>query len=142
MEVYTNGVLEATVGNMIAPVSQAGTISTTIGHSPFNDPGINGSVDEFRIYRGKLSAEEIAASQLLGPDQRLSTVATLTATRVGGNALLSWPAAAAGFAVETSTNLSSPINWVTLTNAPALVGNKWQLTVPASGTARFFRLIR
>jgi Concanavalin A-like lectin/glucanases superfamily len=142
MEVYRNGVLDATLGNLIAPASQAGTISATIGHSPFNDPGINGSVDEFRIYRGKLSAEEIAASQFLGPDQRLSTVATLTAIRVGGNALLSWLAAAAGFAVETSTSLSSPINWVTLTNAPALVGSNWQLSVPASGTAQFFRLIR
>ena len=142
MEVYTNGTLEGRLVNIISPLSQAGTVSATIGHSPFNDPGINGSVDEFRIYRGRLSAEEIAASQLLGPNQTLSTTASLTATRVGTSAVLSWPAAAAGFAVEASANLSSPNNWITLTNAPTLVGSQWQLSVPATGTAQFFRLVR
>lgn len=142
MEVYTNGVLMGSLGGLIAPVSQAGSNSAWIGHSPFTDPGINGSVDEFRIYRGKLSVEEIAASQLLGPDQTLSTVAPLKVTAAGGNVLLSWPVAAAGFAVEASANLSGPNNWVTLTNAPSLVGSNWQLSLPTSGTARFLRLIR
>lgn len=142
MEVYTNGVLMGSLGGLIAPVSQAGSNSAWIGHSPYADPGINGSVDELRIYRGKLSVEEIAASQLLGPDQTLSTVAPLKVTAAGGNLLLSWPAAAAGFAVEASINLSSPNNWVTLTNAPSLVGSNWQLSLPTSGAARFLRLIR
>ena len=32
-------------------------------------------------------------------------------------------------------------NWVTLTNAPTLVGNTtWQVTVPATGGPQFFRL--
>lgn len=142
MQVYTNGVLEGSLGNLIAPANQAGTISATIGHSPFADPGINGSVDEFRIYNGKLSPEEITASQIIGPDQTLSTTARLTATKAAGNVVLTWPVAAAGFAVEASTSLSSPINWLTLTNAPSLVGTNWQLSLPTSGTAQFLRLIR
>ena len=142
MEIYTNGVLMGSLGNLIAPASQAGSNSITIGHSPFNDPGINGSLNEFRIYRGKLSVEEIAASQLLGPDQTLSTGAPLAITMAGGNIVLSWPAAAAGFAVEASSGLSTPNNWVTLTNAPSLVANSWQVTLPTSATASFLRLIR
>ena len=55
---------------MIAPASSAGTVSATIGHSPFNDPGINGSVDEFRIYQGRLAPDEILASDVLGPTRR------------------------------------------------------------------------
>ncbi len=142
MEIYTNGVLQGSrsSASMIAPANQAGINSSSIGHSPFNDPGINGSVDEFRIYRGKLSAEEVAASQVLGPDVLLSILPpTLSASKAGANVLLSWPVAAAGFAVEASSDLST---WTTLSTAPTLVGTTWQLSVPASGTARFFRLVK
>jgi len=142
MEVYTNGVLEGRVSNLIAPASQAGTNSAWIGHSPFNDPGINGSVDEYRIYRGRLSPEEITASDVLGPNQTLSTGAPLKVTAGAGSVVMSWPVAAAGFAVEASPDISSASNWSTLTNAPTLSGTNWQLTLLTSGTARFLRLVR
>ena len=142
MEVYTNGVLEGRVSNLIAPATQAGTNSAWLGHSPFNDPGINGSVDEYRIYRGRLSPEEITASDVLGPNQTLSTVAPLKVTAGAGSVVLSWPVATAGFAVEASPDISNASNWSTLTNAPTLSGTNWQLTLPTSGTARFLRLVR
>jgi hypothetical protein len=142
LQVYTNGVLEAGAGNMIAPASSAGTISATIGHSPFNDPGINGSVDEFRIYNGRLAPDEIQASDLLGPNQTLSTTARLSAVSGSGNVTLRWPLASAGFSVQTKSSLVGG-TWVTLTNAPTLVGNtNWQVTLPASGGAQFLRLWR
>ena len=142
LEVYTNGVLEDIVANVVAPASSAGTISTTIGHSPYADPGINGAVDEFRIYNGRLAPDEILATDLLGPNQTLSTTVSIKAAASGGNVVLSWPLANAGFSVQASSSLA-PSNWTTLTNAPALVGNtNWQVTVPASGGPRFFRLWR
>jgi hypothetical protein len=142
LRVYTNGVLEASIANLVAPASSAGMLSTTIGHSPFADPGINGSVDEFRVYSGRLAPDEIVASDLLGPNQTLSTTVSLKATVSGGNTVLSWPLANAGFSVQASSSLA-PANWTTLTNAPVLVGNaNWQVTVPASGGPRFFRLWR
>ena len=136
MEIYTNGVLEATVGNLIAPVSQAGTISATIGHSPFDNPGINGSVDEFRIYRGRLAPDEILASNLLGPNALLSTSASVIASRSGGNVVLSWPVAAAGFSVQARASLTSG-SWTTLTNVPSLVGSTWQVSLPTTSPASF-----
>lgn len=142
LEVFTNGVLESSVPNVVAPASSAGTVSTTIGHSPFNDPGINGTVNEFRIYQGRLAPDEIQASDLLGPTQTLSSAATLTASLSGGNTVLSWPLANAGFSVQASSNLASP-NWVTLTNAPVLgVNTNWQIVVPTTGGQQFFRLWR
>jgi hypothetical protein len=142
MAVYTNGVLEGSSSNLVAPASSAGLVSATIGHSPFNDPGINGSIDEFRIYNGLLSPDEIVASQLLGPNQTLSTTASLSVVQSSGSLLLNWPLANAGFSVQTSTNLSSP-NWTTLTNVPSVSSsNTWQTTVPVSGGAQFFRLWR
>ena len=141
MDLYTNGALYLTTG-ITAPANQAGNTGSWIGYSPYNDPGITGSVDEYRIYQGRLSPEEIKASDVIGPNQLLSTYATLSATASGGNVVLSWPVANAGFAVQTKTSLSLGTTWTTLTNAPTLVGSTWQLVVPNTGSNKFYQLIR
>ena len=142
MAIYTNGVFESGVTNLVAPASSAGQISASIGHSPFNDPGINGSIDEFRIYNGLLSADEIVASDLLGPNQTLSTTAALSVVQSSGNLTLNWPLANAGFSVQMSSNISSS-TWITLTNVPSLTSsNTWQISVPVSSGQQFFRLWR
>jgi hypothetical protein len=142
MELYSNSVpyLSASI---TAPVSQAGIVGSWIGYSPYGDPGITGSVDEYRIYQGRLAPEEIVASDLLGPNQTLSTAAELkAASSTGGRVVLSWPLANAGFSVQSSSSLSGA-NWLTVTNAPVLVGNtNWEITLPASSQAQFFRLWR
>jgi len=140
LQVYTNAVMMASIGGAVAPASSAGTNYSSIGYSPYGDPGIAGSVDEFRVYQGRLSPEEIQASDILGPNQLLSTIARLTAARFQANNVLSWPVADAGFAVQTATNLTS--GWTTLTNAPALSGTNWQITLPAGAGTRFYRLLR
>ena len=139
LDLYTNGVpyLSTTINS---PADQAGQSGSWIGYSPYGDPGIDGSVDEYRIYLGRLSPEEIAASDALGPNQTLSTSATMTASAGGGNVVLTWPLANAGFAVETASSVSGP--WTTLTNAPTLTGGQWQLTLPAPGGPQFYQLIR
>jgi hypothetical protein len=142
MMVYTNAVLMASLPGGIAPASSAGNLYATIGYSPYGDPGIDGSVDEFRIYSGRLAQDEITASDLLGPNQTLSTTAPLHVTYSSGTIALSWPLANAGFSVQVNSSITSP-NWVTLTNVPALNGNtNWQVSVPATGTQQFFRLWR
>jgi hypothetical protein len=139
---YTNGVLFLTAGES-APASQAGTAGNWIGFSPYGDPGITGSVDEYRIYQGRLSVEEIQASDVIGPNQVLATNPTLTATSLGGNVvLLSWPVQDAGFAVQTKTNVSQSVPWTILPNAPTLAGSQWQMTVTNSNATQFYELIR
>lgn len=141
IEVYTNGVLEGSVTGLVAPASSAGNVSATIGHSPFNDPGINGSVDEFRIYNGRLAPDEIVATDVIGRNALPTTVATLSAQVSGGNVVLSWPVAAAGFSIQARSAFGTG-GWTTLSNAPVLVGNTWQVTLPATGAAQFYRLWR
>jgi Concanavalin A-like lectin/glucanases superfamily len=143
MLIYTDAVLMASLSGVIAPASSAGNLFATIGFSPYGDPGIDGSVDEFRIYKGLLSPEEIAASDILGPNQLLTTSnVIISATQSGGNSVISWPLAAAGFSLQMSSNLLSG-SWITLTNTPVLTGNtNWQITVPASGSQQFYRLRR
>ena len=89
-----------------------------------------------------MAPDEIVASDVLGPNALLSTSVSVKASVSGGNVVLSWPVAAAGFSVQAKSNLASG-NWVTLTNAPVLVGNTtWQTTVPRTGGVQFFRLWR
>ncbi|HNQ25071.1 MAG TPA: hypothetical protein PKK06_18485 [Phycisphaerae bacterium] len=52
---------------------------------------------------------------------------------------LFWPADAVGYALQQSPSLK-PANWTTVTNMAQLVSTNIQVTVPLSGSARFFRL--
>ena len=140
LQIYTNAVLMASIAGVVAPADSAGTNYSSIGYSPYGDPGINGSVDEFRIYNGILSPEEIKASDLLGPDTALTTTASLSVTNSSGNVVVSWPLTSAGFAVESSTNLLS--GWSTLTNAPSITGTNWQIVFPDPAGNTFYRLVR
>jgi len=71
----------------------------------------------------------------------LSNSATMSAAISSGNLLLNWPVAAAGFSVQARSSLASG-SWVTLTNAAILAGSNWQVSLPASSGAQFFRLWR
>ncbi|MGA2245283.1 MAG: LamG-like jellyroll fold domain-containing protein [Verrucomicrobiota bacterium] len=142
-ELWTNGVLEVQDDPYLGSPSQAGVTYSRMGWSPYPaDPGLAASVDEFRIYNGRLAPDEIVASELLGPDQTLSTKAALSATKSTGGVVLSWPLANAGFCVQASSSLSST-NWVTVTNVPSLNSStNWQISVPTSAGPQFFRLWR
>jgi hypothetical protein len=54
------------------PSSLGNTVNNYLGKSQYgNDPYLNGSIDEFRIYNGALAANEIAQAYSLGPTQIL-----------------------------------------------------------------------
>ena len=142
MAYYTNGVLHGAVSPASGWLGEVGNWFSWIGRSPYADPYISATVDEFRLYHGRLAPDEILASDVLGPDALLSTSASIKASLSGGNLVLSWPVAAAGFSVQATPSLVSR-TWVTLTNAPTLVSNTtWQVAVPGSGAPQFFRLWR
>jgi hypothetical protein len=140
---YTNGVLCEINNAATVPLSSVSPDDAFIGRSQFGaDPYLVALMDEFRIYNGVLYSDEIAATQILGANQPLTTNATLTASVSGNNVVLSWPLAAAGFTVQSRTNLTSG-TWTTVSIIPQIVGNTtWQATVPVSGSIRFFRLSR
>lgn len=141
MEYYTNGVLHGSASPNSGRLDEVGSWFSWIGKSPYPDPFLIANVDEFRIYQGCLAPDEIQASDILGPDTLLSTSASLTANLSGGDLVLSWPVAAAGFSVQATSDLGSGA-WTTLTNAPSLVGDTWQVSVPTSAGPQFYRLWR
>jgi alpha-L-arabinofuranosidase len=139
---YLNGVLAGANNNLTIPMSGVQAVRNIIGADNWPDPGMQGTIGEFRIYSGALQAAEIAATQALGPNQLLSTASpVISGSATGGNLTLAWPLAAAGFILESSTNLAANA-WTSVPATPQIIASQWQVTVPQSGNAQFFRLTR
>lgn len=64
----------------------------------------------------------------------------LNIERLLPDVVLSWPVASTNYHLQRA--LSLPGTWSNVTNTPQAVGEKWQVTLPASGTEKFFRLIK
>jgi hypothetical protein len=63
----------------------------------------------------------------------------------GGSLVFNWPASGVGFALQTATNLATPVAWTALTNAPMLITTngvtQWQISLsPDANTMRYYRL--
>jgi hypothetical protein len=73
---------------------------------------------------------------------RLATITapTLQVQVSGSSFVLSWPASAQNFSLQTTTNLADPNSWMTVTNTPAIVNLQCLVTNQISGAARFYRL--
>jgi len=140
---YTNGVLVSVNGAVTDPLSVVSPVKAYIGRSLYNgDPYASITLDEFRIYNGVLSPRDITATQVLGPDQLLASNVSLSAAASGGNLVLSWPVGAGAYTLQSKASLT-PGAWTTIsTPAAQLVGSQWQVTVPNTGGAKFFRLVR
>ena len=70
-----------------------------------------------------------------------ATKAIVTSNSAAG-LTLSWPAYAVGFALESSSAVAPSVAWSPVAQAPALINDRWMLTVPTTGDARSYRLRR
>jgi hypothetical protein len=105
-----------------------------------SDSYMDVELDEFRIWNGALTPQPIAATQALGPNQLLSTASpVITGWATADSFRRAWPLAAAGFTLESSTNRTAN-GWTSVSATPQTVAGQWQVTVPQSANAQFFRL--
>ena len=143
--VYTNGVLAAInnrVSNPLAATLGADPLNY-LGHSLYPaDPYLNASIDEFRVYSSPLTAGQITAAQVLGPNQVLGTSmnVSLSAAVSGGNLTLKWPTTSALVTLSSSSTLGSAAVWTPVTAPLTEVGSNYQITVPVTSGQLFFRL--
>lgn len=137
---YLNGSLSGLDQSVTIPMSGVQAVRNIVGADNWPDPGMQGTISELRIYNGALQGDEIAATQVLGPNQLLSTAApVLQLTAAATDLTFSWPLASASFALQQTTNLATG-SWTNVTAAAQIVGGQWQLTLPVSGPAAYFRL--
>lgn len=137
--IYTNGVF-AQAGPEPVPLSAVAPDLAYLNRSLYTgDVYADRTVNEFRIYDGAMTPAEVAASQLAGPDQLPGPMLSVGVS--GANVVISWPTNASGFTLKSKTSLSDAA-WTTVGTAPVVSGENNQVTLPVSGSAQFFRLIK
>ncbi len=142
LAIYTNGVLASVLNNVTISMAGVWGVVNKVGADLWPDPGMQGSVSEFRIYNGVLSPNDVASTQALGPSQLLVSGVNLSAMASGGNLVISWPVAGGSYSLQSNSSLASG-TWTTVASPIAqIVGSRWQVTVPNTGGMKFYRLAR
>ena len=143
---YLDGAAVGTnAGLTLNPAILGSTANNYLGKSQYPDPYFDGQLDEFSIYGSGFSAAEVAATYALGPNQLLNTNSPVVLPSIGGgNMVMTWPLASAGYTLQLRTNLVLG-NWVNVTSpAPQIFNGQWQVPLPLSGNANstFYRLVK
>ena len=125
------------------PVNYIGQSLYTSASGNLPDPGLRANFQEFRIYSTALTPAQIAADYVLGPNQTLgtSTEVKLSASHSGSNTIVKWPTTSALVTLLSSPTLGAGAVWTPVATPLANDGSgNYQVTVPMTGSAQFFRL--
>ena len=133
----TNGLLAGFTGRVV--------LASTAGVSV--DPSVSGDFVQGE-WTGLVTVSQAVTDAVLVADDGLGHVGYANPINViglpalsvewsGVNLLISWPAEASAFAVETSIDLSS---WSPLATSIDLIGGKYQIRVRISNANSFYRL--
>ncbi len=118
LALYTNGTLAAQSTSVATPLSAINNMFSYIGRSFYSgDSYIDFNLNEFRIYNGAFTADDIAATQLLGPDQVITPTAApsgVNASASGTSIQLSWNgvSGATSYTIKRSTSPGGPFTTV------------------------------
>jgi hypothetical protein len=67
---------------------------------------------------------------------------TMAIAHSGSDVIITWPAWAEGYTLKSSGNLNTPIeNWAS-EGTGSIVGQNWQVILPATGAGKYFRLVK
>ncbi len=141
MKLYLNGVLEASDVTVAGRTLQAiNDVNVWLGVSLWNDPTLNGWINEIRIHEGVMTDSEVAASYSAGASSGLPVLAqpSLSIVGSGANVQVSWPVVNGGYTLRSNSVLDGV--WYPVSGTPTVVGANNVLTVPATGTNVFFIL--
>ncbi|NWF86174.1 MAG: Ig-like domain-containing protein [Bryobacteraceae bacterium] len=139
---YSNAVVVAS-GTAATPLSSINDVNNWLGRSQWPDGMFSGTYDEFRIWDGALSAEQLAANYAAGPNAipEPTERPELTVSRSGTSVTIGWPTSATGFVLESSTSVGAGASWTAVDTSGAVdQGGQRRLTVTAEGTSRYYRL--
>jgi hypothetical protein len=137
---YLDGALAGERGDVPFTPTALSDTHSYIGRSLYDlDPYLVGGVSEFRIYQGRMSAADAAASFALGPDALPADV-RLHIRLAGDNVVVSWLTNAAAFTLQSATELGRTATWSNVLPAPVVTNGTCQVTLEATDSNRFYRL--
>lgn len=118
-------------------------VPTGLGAGPVGDYWVCAPHD-FPVQFGETSLEPIGQegtfflARIVDNDTTMPRPA-VQAARTANGIILSWPGTAAGFALETTASLSSPVNWVGLLDSGG-VSNTNSIQITPTNPSGFYRL--
>jgi hypothetical protein len=130
MNLYLNGALVATNHMLGLDLTLVQATAGYFGASLFNDPDVVGSIDEVRVWKGALSAAQVAATDFAGAASVPDFNVTITAQRSGGNVILTWPT---GTLLESASVLGP---WSPVSGAVS----PYSVPIAGSGLMKFYRV--
>ncbi|MBL9166523.1 MAG: hypothetical protein JNN07_02140 [Verrucomicrobiales bacterium] len=138
---YLNGELMASALATF-PLNTLSDVNNWLGRSQFRDAYYAGSFNEVRIYDGAMSSVQIAASFAAGPNATIGEARPSLAltTGAGGSASLRWPAAAAGYKLESRSSFAPGTSWEEVTTAPVVDGASLKLDINTASGTKYYRL--
>jgi uncharacterized repeat protein (TIGR03803 family) len=132
--VNTNGAGFANLHNFAATNSSTGINSD--GANPNAGLIFSGNTLYGTAYYGGTSAD----GTVFGLSLPSVSAPPLAITLAGANIILTWPANATGFNLQSVTNLVSRTAWNAVSPAPTVVNGQNAVTNPVSGPVMFYRL--
>lgn len=141
---YSNAVQVATATATV-PLIAINDVNNWLGRSQWNDSMFQGTYNEFRIWQGALAADQVAANFAAGPNTVPEPVQPpqLGIALAKPNVILSWPASATGFALQSSTSVGSTAAWGAVDTSSAVTeGGMKKLTLPVTSANQFFRMVK
>lgn len=93
---------------------------------------------DYTVLVSNPSASTVSPEFRLFLDQPVNLSAELR----GHNLVISWPAAAVGFRLQSTSDLASPNAWRVVPSLPRLTAGRFLFTTGISGSGHFYRLIR
>jgi O-glycosyl hydrolase len=133
---------------LINTSSNASTVTISLTNLPFN-------LSVFRTFTSsgtnywRSSTTQItnSAASVSVPGYGVVTLYGVAQPKLGaanlgnGQLALSWQQVGVGFVLQSTSNLSSAANWITLTNSPIASNDFASIVLPSTQTAQFLRLM-
>ncbi len=120
----------------VAPLSTSRLAQYDADVRSFSLPGSDGS-SAYNFWEATGGRAEM---QMDGLVPKVAIVPSLGVLTQGSSIILSWPASAVGFVLESRTNLAPALPWSAVTPAPVVVNGQNVVTNPISTDANFYRL--
>jgi len=142
-KLYSNAVQVAS-GPASVALKTINDVNNWLGRSQWGDAMYAGKYNEFRIWDGPLTAEEIAASHAAGPDKLPEAPVeppAMTIALSGANVIIGWPQNATGFVLESTLSLGTGAAWSPIDTSGAVIqGDQKQITQPVAETSKYYRM--
>ena len=136
---YLNGQL-ASSGTAVIPLSGIIDTNNWLGRSQYAfDSYFGGRYNEFRMFNGLMSDADVAADYAAGPDT-VGVDYVIHSFTSGTNLTLTWGLTATNVVLQSSPALGSGAGWNQVPTKSLVQNGRYQVTVPMSGDAVFFRL--